>query len=368
MKKYFFFILLSALILSGCSHKKIQESDTSAIPETVSRSTQEPREEKVANEKILNFAALDADYTFHGSIPDGWREEYLSDIQAINIYDPQASAESSLDQSKIFVRKFRAGDFLTLATVNILEREEIKIQSHSAVRYVIEKKAAVADFPQQPEWRNTKHTVVDIRKNGASPTFFYVFAKAPSLPEETFQAFLNNLEFWNDQKSYLPPVSDAQSRTTKKPFGLFVTPETSPVSNDRFTGYHTGLDFETTPEEKDRPVPVAALCGGKILERNKIEGYGGVILQSCERGSEAITIVYGHIAYAGSFPQPGTWVLPGQQIAELAPGESEFSGGERKHLHLGVYRGSNTDIRGYVPEEQMLSRWIDPASLLSRSP
>ncbi|NTU99252.1 hypothetical protein HGA64_04600 [Candidatus Falkowbacteria bacterium] len=45
---------------------------------------------------------------------------------------------------------------------------------------------------------------------------------------------------------FVPPISDALSRVTKKPFGIKVSPKNSSVSPERFTGYHTGVDFETT--------------------------------------------------------------------------------------------------------------------------
>jgi hypothetical protein len=30
----------------------------------------------------------------------------------------------------------------------------------------------------------------------------------------------------------------------KKPFGIYITPENSPVQPENFTGYHTGIDVE----------------------------------------------------------------------------------------------------------------------------
>src|SRR5579863_6635904 len=41
------------------------------------------------------------------------------------------------------------------------------------------------------------------------------------------------------------PISGGLSRVTKKPFGIYVTPQNSPVQPEKFTGFHTGIDFET---------------------------------------------------------------------------------------------------------------------------
>lgn len=366
MKKYLLLtgVFAASLILAGCSHQK-----TTGMPEPPAGKpdVQPPvREESTKNTQTgrpLSFAVFDPDYTFRGHIEETWQGEYVPEIEAINIYDTQASG-GPLEKSLIFIRKFHASDFLTLATVNILEREETEINGRKAIRYLIEKKSGVADFPHQPDWRSARHTVVDIRKSPASPTTFYVFAKAPSLSAEVFQSFLESLVFWNDPASFRSPIDDGQSRTTKKPFGIYVTPEISPVPNDRFTGYHTGVDFETTAEEKDLPVPIWAICGGKILERTIVDGYGGVVTQVCEYGAETLMVLYGHVTHAGEFPPVGAWVIPGERLASLAAAESPLSGGTRKHLHLGIYRGANIDVRGYVQNADELARWLDPERVI----
>src|SRR5690348_16155292 len=66
-------------------------------------------------------------------------------------------------------------------------------------------------------------------------------------------------------KTLTDPISNAAARVTKKPFGIYVTPQNSPVQPERFTGFHTGTDFETTPTEANSLVPFFAICSGKIL-------------------------------------------------------------------------------------------------------
>jgi hypothetical protein len=62
--------------------------------------------------------------------------------------------------------------------------------------------------------------------------------------------------------SLVLPISSAAKRITKKPFGLKVSPTDSPVKPERFSGYHTGTDFEILPGEENKDVPIYAICNG----------------------------------------------------------------------------------------------------------
>lgn len=73
---------------------------------------------------------------------------------------------------------------------------------------------------------------------------------------------------------FVPPLDQALLRITKKPFGIFITPSTSPVQPERFHGYHTGVDFETFPDEQNTAVAVHAICSGKLLRRAWASGCG----------------------------------------------------------------------------------------------
>jgi hypothetical protein len=155
------------------------------------------------------------------------------------------------------------------------------------------------------------------------------------------------------------PISDAKSRVTKKPFGIYITPQSSPVKPEKFTGYHTGTDFETTSKEKNHAVPVYALCTGKIRVKQIVSGYGGVIVQDCSLDGQSVTVLYGHIDIRRSNVQINQEVKGGKILSILAQAYSQYSGGERKHLHLGIYKGNDIDYRGYVRGKNELSGWID---------
>src|SRR5688572_4987589 len=82
-------------------------------------------------------------------------------------------------------------------------------------------------------------------------------------------------------ETLFPPIGAAASRVTKKPFGIEIHPQTSPVPGDRFDGFHVGVDFETFEDEAEIDVPVYAACEGPLLFKKQAKGYGGVAVQRC---------------------------------------------------------------------------------------
>jgi hypothetical protein len=160
------------------------------------------------------------------------------------------------------------------------------------------------------------------------------------------------------------PISDALSRVVKKPFGIYVTPANSPVSPEKFTGYHTGVDFETSSYEKDADVAISAICDGKLLLAKFGRGYGGMAVESCDLEGSPITVVYGHIRLSSVSVKVGETMLRGVPFAVLGTGYSSETDGERKHLHLGIHIGSTIDTRGYVANESLLSDWVNALNYL----
>ncbi len=154
------------------------------------------------------------------------------------------------------------------------------------------------------------------------------------------------------------------SRITKKTFGLYVTPSNSPVSPEKFTGYHTGVDFETTPDEANIDIPVPAICEGTLLLKKYATGYGGVAVQSCMLYGQPVTIIYGHLELASIMPGIGQQLKKGETIGILGKGYSTETDGERKHLHLGIHKGLVINILGYVQKQPELSGWLDPMQFL----
>jgi murein DD-endopeptidase MepM/ murein hydrolase activator NlpD len=160
------------------------------------------------------------------------------------------------------------------------------------------------------------------------------------------------------------PLSDALSRVTKKPFGLKVSPGHSPINPEKFSGYHTGVDFETLPSEADVDVSVMAVCTGPLLMKKIATGYGGVAVQECQLDNQIATIIYGHLRSAAIVPKVGEEMAAGQTFAVLGTGYSSETDGERKHLHLGIHIGSVINILGYVQNSADLSGWLDALKYL----
>lgn len=158
---------------------------------------------------------------------------------------------------------------------------------------------------------------------------------------------------------FIPPLDRAKERVTKKPFGIYITPATSPVQPERFQGYHTGTDFEIFPDELDAAVPVKAICAGKIAEKKWASGYGGVLVQDCQLDGAPITVIYGHLNVASIAKNTGDDLAQGETIGDLGADKSQQTDGERKHLHLGIHKGASINILGYVSSQSQLSGWID---------
>ncbi|EKD46675.1 MAG: Peptidase M23 [uncultured bacterium] len=160
-------------------------------------------------------------------------------------------------------------------------------------------------------------------------------------------------------------MDNALSRITKKPFGILIAPKTSPVQPERFSGYHTAVDLETFPEEQNKDVAVKILCDGKLLSARNANGYGGVAVQSCVLDGQAVTVVYGHIKLSSIAFKVGDQLKAGEFLANLGDAYSGETDGERKHLHLGIHKGSSMNILGYVQSKSELSNWLDPQKFLN---
>jgi hypothetical protein len=162
------------------------------------------------------------------------------------------------------------------------------------------------------------------------------------------------------------PLPDADDRPMLLTFGMYVTPDPdqNPIDPpERFIGYHTGLDFEIFPNEKDAEVPVYAICEGKVTYSGFAEGYGGLVAQRCTISGEEVSIIYGHLALDG-LPRVGTTLKKSRSFALLAAAKSHDSDDNRKHLHLTIHKGTEAVYLGYVQTKGELKDFIDPQSVL----
>lgn len=160
------------------------------------------------------------------------------------------------------------------------------------------------------------------------------------------------------------PLDRIRERVTKKFYGTYVTPKASPVSPEKFTGYHTGVDFETFPEEQKNDVPVRAICTGPLVLKKQATGYGGVAVQKCSIDNQTVAVTYGHLRLASITADIDTNIEIKSILGVLGTGYSTETDGERKHLHLSIHKGNEINIKGYVQNKNELGAWIDPSSVL----
>lgn len=167
------------------------------------------------------------------------------------------------------------------------------------------------------------------------------------------------------------PISRFTERLKKNFFGSFFS-SGSPQTLDRqvcpgatiYTGYHTGDDLETFADEQNVLLPVVSIADGRVLEANRVSGYGGLIVISYQLAGKDYTAYFGHVDLSTAKVKVGDTVVPGEQLADLAPACSSANDNVRKHLHFALHRGTGVDVHGYVATSNALSSWVDPAAIL----
>lgn len=160
--------------------------------------------------------------------------------------------------------------------------------------------------------------------------------------------------------AFIEPVPDFIQRITKKPFGLYVDPDNSPIQPERFTGYHTGVDAEFTDTAAD--VPVNSIADGRIISARRSNGYGGVVVIEHVINHQPHLVIYGHLDPARSIKENSS-IMAGETIGYLGRDQSTETDGERKHLHLAILTGTKLDLRGYVSNQVDLANWLNPQTL-----
>ncbi|RJQ35126.1 M23 family metallopeptidase [Candidatus Parcubacteria bacterium] len=187
------------------------------------------------------------------------------------------------------------------------------------------------------------------------PQGFYV---SRTLPNCDFPACPGEIE----NKIY-EPIAQFKERITKKPFGIYITPETSPVQPEKFTGYHTGVDveYDDLPQEK---INIYAIADGEIVRSGWVSGYGGMLAIRHKINDKNYIVIYGHLS-PDDLPKVGTKVEAKQIIGYLGQGYNHDTDNERKHLHLAIYTGTDVNVRGYVANQTELAKWLDPVEFFN---
>lgn len=178
--------------------------------------------------------------------------------------------------------------------------------------------------------------------------------------EKVFEENLSiNEEIQGEKNCFSQPLENFSERITKKSFGIYVTPQNSPVEPEIFSGFHAGTDFEISEDERDEAVEIRAICEGKVRFKGSVGGYGGVLIESCEYEGKKISVLYGHLSLSSISKKLNDPVSEGEMLASLGDPQKGETSGERKHLHLGIYFGDKINFLGYVKNQSDLSSWID---------
>lgn len=228
----------------------------------------------------------------------------------------------------------------------------------------------VAPVQEQQVSEEQEYTAVDFT---ASDTDYQFKSLVPPNYKLEYVAQIESISIY-DQSAEGDAIRDkSQIFIRKFTANTFLTLKTVDIlsrEEEKFTGYHTGTDFEIYEEELLPEVPVLAICGGVVKERKRVIGYGGVVIQECMFENQPVRVLYGHVSLDDSSSlRPigagvGAYIPPGRIIVKLGADKSEDTDGERKHLHLGIIKGTVADTRGYVPREQELEKWLDFGKLV----
>ncbi|PIR06540.1 MAG: hypothetical protein COV55_03365 [Candidatus Komeilibacteria bacterium CG11_big_fil_rev_8_21_14_0_20_36_20] len=159
------------------------------------------------------------------------------------------------------------------------------------------------------------------------------------------------------EKILVEPVTEFKTRITKKPFGIYITPENSPIQPERFQGFHTGVDVEY--EDVNSDVPVFTITDGQIIFADWVNGYGGVVVIKHNIENKDYLVIYGHLN-PDSLPIVNGQIQKKEQIGILGKNKTNETDGERKHLHFAIYTKDDLNLRGYVQTQDELKNWVDP--------
>ncbi|MEK7146266.1 MAG: M23 family metallopeptidase [Patescibacteria group bacterium] len=160
------------------------------------------------------------------------------------------------------------------------------------------------------------------------------------------------------------PIEGFRKSVNLKPFGIYITPQNSPVDPERFTGYHTGVDVEMNEADLSRDIWIYSVAQGVVVEAREADGYGGVVAIQHTIEGQAYVAIYGHLDVASLKVIPGQNVVAGTPMGLLGEGYTDETDGERKHLHFALIPGETVDLKGYVQSEAELSKWVDPLTIL----
>lgn len=171
----------------------------------------------------------------------------------------------------------------------------------------------------------------------------------------------------NAYANWYYPMDKYSERQTVKGFGKFIDNnfykgKEALFPYNRFYGYHAAVELEVFPNEIDKKVPVYITSSGIITYIGTLSGYGGVILEKLD--NENNTVLYGHVKTENLSFKVSDHINTENNPVILTYLGDQFSAEtskERKHLHLGIYKGTDLYFAGHESSlDQLEKRWFNP--------
>jgi murein DD-endopeptidase MepM/ murein hydrolase activator NlpD len=305
----------------------------------------------VGSESVFDFSMY---------IPDSWTVSFDRKYDSLSFIDGAATSNNNSDQTLIFVKFYRSGNIYIPPSFKVLSRQDAQVGDQPGIDATVEKKPNYPALPHEPAWRNGKHQFLETTGNKAG---FYAFARNPMISDSVFHAVMATLDI-SPKNLLFYPIDNFRQGITKKPFAIFVSPTSSPVYPERFTGYHTGVDIESTITASSNSISVYSIADGLVLESGRLAGYGGYAAIQHQIDGVKILAIYGHLNPKNVMKR-GVIVKAGQIIDNLGKAYSAETDGERQHLHFGLYIGEGVNLAGYVQNIDDLGLWLDPVKFFS---
>lgn len=150
---------------------------------------------------------------------------------------------------------------------------------------------------------------------------------------------------------YVYPIAEYTTLRTKV-FGQYQTP-----GNDELTsGYHTGDDIAAS--DSATAMPIYALTDAKVVRRETVPGYGGVVILEFADGIKTHHALYGYVDLATVTSTAGQTVTAGSLLGYVAENET-------KHLFFSIYPYTGTELFAENVDQNIdLELWVNPADFL----
>ncbi len=171
----------------------------------------------------------------------------------------------------------------------------------------------------------------------------------------TAQEIVAESELDNSQVVF--PIIGYVEKRVKQVYGQYVT---EPVE-----GYHTGDDVEVNQSQKD-DIPIASVADGEIIYKKWTANYGGLVVIKHLIDQNELKIFYGHLRLASISKNVGDKVTKGEIIGMLGADRSYDTDNQRRHLHFGIYQGSDINLSVAVSKPEQLVNWLNPTDFFQK--